>query len=249
VQAQVYEAEGNDAQTYLLLYRHAKLVLDHLANHPEKALPENKKALAAASAAVHRDLAKLELLRPRIAKRHEDYRARRKAQQEALEALEGRGAHSHSFAHELDSFPIQKADLKRQSYERTPLEAAQNRSLAARLAQREVWRRDHARRSGRQAAVPEEGDYHRRTGGMWADWEREMRPESREDDDLSRQLQEVARLQEGHGTPNFSVCVGHAIGQNGTDWTATDLNATHLYLSLPFDTTQNSAREMVRIRR
>src|SRR5436305_786456 len=65
-QAQIYEAEGNDPQTYLLLYRHAQLVLQHLSQHPEANLPENRKAMKAAQTAVKSDLAKLEQLKPRI---------------------------------------------------------------------------------------------------------------------------------------------------------------------------------------
>lgn len=150
---------------------------------------ENKKALSAANAAVARNLAKLEVIRPRIAKRHEEYQARRKAQQEALESLEGPSLGDQRYP-------------KRRSFEKATLDAGQNRSLAAKLAQREVQRRDSARRSVR----PKEGD---RTRGLWVDWGNERRrTESEPDDDLSRQLQEVAKLQEGHRTQNFSVS-GH----------------------------------------
>ncbi|KNG52615.1 endosome-associated ubiquitin isopeptidase [Stemphylium lycopersici] len=89
LQAQVYEAEGNDAQTYLLLYRHADLVLQKLQGHPDRNKPENRKALNAATAAVNRDLKKLEDIAPRIKKRHEEHEARRKRQQDALKSLEG----------------------------------------------------------------------------------------------------------------------------------------------------------------
>ncbi|KAF2661632.1 hypothetical protein K491DRAFT_586941 [Lophiostoma macrostomum CBS 122681] len=204
-EAQVYEAEGNDPQTYLLLYRHAQLVLNFLDKHPEKHLPENKKALKAAKDAVLRDLEKLEVIRPRIAKRHEEYQERRKAQLKALEALEGRHDAS-TLPRELDGLSLQRSRAKRRSYEKATLDAGENRSLAARLAQREVRRRDAARRSVRQAGVSEEEEHERRVGGVWGDWEKELRRESNEvDDDLSSQIQEVARMQNGHQeTPNFS---------------------------------------------
>ncbi|KAF2278331.1 uncharacterized protein EI97DRAFT_456749 [Westerdykella ornata] len=194
-EAHVYEAEGNDVQTYLLLYRHAKLVLEHLAKHPERTLAENRKALSAANAAVARNLAKLEVIRPRIAKRHEEYQARRNAQRMALEMLEGLDAKNESLA--------EKRYSKRRSFERATLDAGQNRLLAAKLAQREVRRRDSARRTVRS----QEED---RTGGLWVDWGNEgRRSDSETDDDLSRQLQEVARLQDEHKTQNFSRPTSH----------------------------------------
>lgn len=199
----MYEAEGNDAQTYLLLYRHAKLILENLAKHPERNLPENKRALQAANAAVSKDLAKLEQIRPRIAKRYDEYLGRRKAQREALEALEGK---TGLLPQELEALSLDPAYPKRQSYEKTTLDGGQNRSLAAKLARREVTRRDTARRSVRKAGVSGEQEQERRSGGMWVDWEKQFRRDSSDyDDDLSKQLQEVARLQNGHKAPNFSV--------------------------------------------
>lgn len=41
---------------------------------------------------------------------------------------------------------------------------------------------------------------------MWGEWDKELRRESSEGDDLSSQIREVARMQNGHHhTPNFSV--------------------------------------------
>ncbi|KAF2752025.1 hypothetical protein M011DRAFT_394025 [Sporormia fimetaria CBS 119925] len=181
-EAQIYEAEGNDAQTYLLLYRHAKLLLDHLSKHPERNLPENRKALHAANAAVATDLAKLETIRPRISKRHNEYLARQRAQRQALESLEGRGSAGPAIQDD-------QTQLKRRSRERAIIDALQHKSLAVRLAQREVRRRDTARRKRG------EDELGRRSGGVWVDWQTEVDPE--QEDDLSRRLQEVARLQNG----------------------------------------------------
>ncbi|KAJ4290923.1 hypothetical protein N0V90_010119 [Kalmusia sp. IMI 367209] len=202
-EAEVYAAEGNDPQTYLLLYRHANLVLDHLQNHPEKNRPENRKALAVATAAVGNDIQKLEEIRPRIKKRHEEFQARRKAQLKALESLEGKGAR---LSPGLDGLSLADRTVHRRSYEKQTLDAEGNQSLAAKLAQREVRRRDAARRSVRQAGVSEEEEMERRTGGVWGDWEKDFRHQSAEaDNDLSAQLQEVARMQQnGHQASNYS---------------------------------------------
>jgi STAM-binding protein len=198
----VYAAEGNDPQTYLLLYRHANLVLEHLTNHPERNQPENRKALSAATAVVGSDIQTLEDIRPRIKKRHEEFQARRKAQQHALQSLEGKSV--RLVAHELDGT---SRVAHRRSYEKQTLDAEGNQSLATKLAQREVKRRDAARRSVRQAGVSEEEESERRTGGVWGNWEKELKHQSAEaDGDLSAQLQEVARMQQnGHQAATYSV--------------------------------------------
>ena len=181
-------------------------MLSDLALHPDRHIPENQKALKAAKAAVQRDLQKLEVIKPRIAKRHDEYLARRRAQQNALANLEGRGAQSRDLLQDMDGLAINPVAPKRPSYERPAIDAEEHRSLAAMLAQREVRRRDAARRSVRQAGVSEEEEHERRVGGMWGEWERELRRESAEGDDLSTQIQEVARLQNGHhAAPSFSV--------------------------------------------
>jgi STAM-binding protein len=211
----VYEAEGNDPQTYLLLYRHANLVLDHLQNHPERSKPENRKALNAATAAVGADLKKLEQIRPRIKRRHEEFQERRKAQIKARGSLEARDA---SLSREFDDLSLQQGVAwNRRSYERPALDAEGNQSLAARLAQREVNRRDASRRLVRQAGVSEEEEHERRIAGMWGDWETDLQGQSRTDDhDLQSQLQEVARMQQnGHRAPNFSVRILSRVGRHG----------------------------------
>jgi hypothetical protein len=191
-QAQVYEAEGNDPQTYLLLYRHADLVLQKLQTHPDRNQPQNRKALNAATTTVYSDLKKLESIAPRIKKRHAEYQERRRKQQDALKALEGKG--TRNLPLELDGLSIQ--DRKRTSYDSRPtLDAQENHSLATRLAQREVRRRDTARRSVRQHGVSEEEEQHRRTGGRWESWQEDLAHDDGRGD-LMSQLQEVARLQQ-----------------------------------------------------
>lgn len=193
-QAQVYEAEGNDPQTYLLLYRHADLVLQNLQTHPDRNQLQNKKALNAATTTVYSDLKKLETIAPRIKKRHEEFQERRRKQQDALKALEGSGA--RDLPQELDGLSLQDRGLKRRSYDSRPtLDASENHSLATRLAQREVRRRDTARRTVRQHGVTEEEEQQRRTGGRWESWQHDLAHDDGRGD-LLDQLQEVARLQQ-----------------------------------------------------
>lgn len=205
-QAQVYEAEGNDAQTYLLLYRHADLVLQKLQGHPDRNKPENRKALNAATAAVNRDLKKLEEIAPRIKKRHEEYEARRKRQQETLKSLEGKSG--NPIPHESDGQLYTSGSRTRSYDSRRTIDARaqENHSLAARLAQREVRRRDANKRSVRQHGVSEAEELVRRSGGAWDSWHDELAQQAGDRDDISNQLQEVARLQQnGHRTSYSSV--------------------------------------------
>ncbi|KAA8645976.1 putative endosome-associated ubiquitin isopeptidase (AmsH) [Aspergillus tanneri] len=44
-EAHIYLREGNDEQTYLLLFRHAQLVLVHLVNHPEAKDEKNQRSM------------------------------------------------------------------------------------------------------------------------------------------------------------------------------------------------------------
>ncbi|KAL6707429.1 hypothetical protein ACN47E_004208 [Coniothyrium glycines] len=205
-EAQVYEAEGNDAQLYLLLYRHADLILQKLQTHPEKSRPENRKALNSATATVVQDLRKLEGIAPRIKKRHDEYQERRSRQLEALKALEGR--EPQALAQELDGLSLQDRGSKRRSYDSRPTldaRAQENHSLAARLAQREVRRRDTARSSVRQHGVSEEEEQERRTAGQWDTWQDELARQSSDRQDLSSQLQEVARLQQNGQRTSYST--------------------------------------------
>ncbi|KAF1920484.1 hypothetical protein BDU57DRAFT_508829 [Ampelomyces quisqualis] len=202
-EAQVYEAEGNDPQTYLLLYRHADLVLQKLQTHPDRNQPQNRKALNAATTTVYSDLKKLETIAPRIKKRHEEYQENRGNQRDALQTLEGRGM--RSLPQELDGLSLHDRGSKRASYDSRPtLDAQENHSLATRLAQREVKRRDTARRSVRQHGLSEEEEQQRRTGGRWESWQDDLAHDDNRGD-LMSQLQEVARLQQ----------IGQS-GQNGT---------------------------------
>ena len=74
LQAQIYEREGHDEQAYLLLFRHAQLVLVHLSKHPDAQKDEkDRQALVKAEKQVEKNLTKLEVLKPRINKRYERY--------------------------------------------------------------------------------------------------------------------------------------------------------------------------------
>ncbi|KAF8423859.1 hypothetical protein EV426DRAFT_601444 [Tirmania nivea] len=72
-EANIYEREGNEQQTYMLLLRHAELLLKYLPDHPDASLPENKKNLRIMREHLREDVKRLEYLKPRILARYEAY--------------------------------------------------------------------------------------------------------------------------------------------------------------------------------
>jgi STAM-binding protein len=217
VQARIYEREGNDQQTYLLLFRHAILVLEKLSQHPEAREPQNRIALAAANKVVSSDLEKLEVLKPRIETRYAIYQehvARQRTQHAALQRREG----EPDMGGLVDGMgraslrPGHRSDMASFDH-KTSLDAGENQNLVAQLAQREIRRRDTARRAVRQAGVSEEEEQERRTGGLWNDWESGLnRPSApREESDLARDIVEAGRwresVQNGHRQVSSSYVI------------------------------------------
>ncbi|KAJ5594157.1 uncharacterized protein N7459_000365 [Penicillium hispanicum] len=182
-EAQVYEREGHDEQTYLLLFRHAQLVLVNLSKHPDAQKDENdRKALVEAEKEVEKNLSRLELLKPRINKRYERYtqlmreRQSRKLPSDSSLLPEPRGRPA-------DPALTGVAE---------PLEAGANRDLAVRLAQSELNRRATVRRSKAQPGSSEDDGDTRRAAGVWGDWESAFKTDNRPGDhDLSQRIQDI----------------------------------------------------------
>ncbi|EEH38642.1 hypothetical protein PAAG_08369 [Paracoccidioides lutzii Pb01] len=135
-EASIYEREGNDQQAYLLLFRHAQLVLSHIATHPDARLEDNRKAIAAAKREVQKNLTKLELLKPRINKRYEQYtQLSRNREAKRTPPLPENG---NLITANAPADPALAGVPE-------PLDAAKNREFAVKLAQREFSRRATAR--------------------------------------------------------------------------------------------------------
>ncbi|KAI9873894.1 MAG: hypothetical protein M1830_010422 [Pleopsidium flavum] len=185
-ESSIYEREGNDQQAYLLLFRHAQLVLGHLSTHPDAQQPENRLGLLEAEKEVNKSLAKLEVLKPRINKRYERY-VQLVRDRNARAAALGRG--DDRLQHNGPSDPAINGTTRQ-------LAAGDNRDLAVKLAHKEIQRRATARRTPRQASASEDEEQERRIAGMWADWEEMLARDSQSnlDNDLNRQMQDI-RLQ------------------------------------------------------
>ncbi|GME21891.1 endosome-associated ubiquitin isopeptidase [Neofusicoccum parvum] len=194
-EARIYEREGNDQQAYLLLFRHAMLILEKLQKHPEAKDPANKQALQEASKIVKRNLPKLEELRPRINKRHERFKEiKRDAEKKKVRQTV---ASPTQLSRDFDNFVlhVRKSSDPALFGGKQSLDAGENRDLAVKIAQKEIRRRDLAKRKVRQAGVSDEEEAERRTGGMWNNWEDDLVSDGakEEPDDLSQMITQVGR--------------------------------------------------------
>ncbi|KAL8733524.1 MAG: hypothetical protein Q9181_003557 [Wetmoreana brouardii] len=194
-EAEIYEGEGNEQQAYLLLFRHARLILDKLPSHPEARSRENEAALQQLRKDVLRDFPKLETLKPRINKRYDRYRrfledrCQAKATKHQDHPSQGRNsenAHTENNHTRLQSDPAFRNGLK-------ALTAGENGDLAVKLAHKEIRRRATARRATRQAGISEEEEQERRTAGLWGNWEEALSTHDRsiDQDTLSKQMHNV----------------------------------------------------------
>lgn len=115
-QARIYMQEGDDQYTYLLLFRHAHLVLTHMSTHAEykSHLAEMKQL----NRVVTRNLETLDALKPRINQRYAEYQdaLKRRQEQRRRESL-----HNSPVTASDDDLPRQ-------------LQSSEHRELAARLA-------------------------------------------------------------------------------------------------------------------
>lgn len=130
--------EGDDEMTYFLLFRHAHLVLTNLATHPEW------RRQAAEAKALERKVAQnlkiLDLLKPRINHRHEEYAKAAQARQRGREEdAEKRKSLQSSFSQEQER--VHGANTPQQ------LKGQENADLAARLAGQEFSKRGPSRQS------------------------------------------------------------------------------------------------------
>ena len=174
------------------------MVLKHLTSHPDINLPEHKEAWLQAEKDVARDLAKLEILKPRINKRHERYKQLMKDRdaRKAAQVSQTSGFNSNlDGARDNDKHRRMLSDPAVAGVTGT-LSADNDKELAVKLAHKEFKRRATVRKATRQAGISEEVEQGRRTAGLWGDWEEALANDEHEvdRDNLSRRMQDI-RLQ------------------------------------------------------
>lgn len=195
LQAAIYEREGNEQQTYLLLFRHAQLVLRDLPTHPDARQVQNRPILLQAKQEVENSLAKLEILKPRLNKRHQRYeqllrdRDARRASGSDLDNVHQYKPNSHNV---WGSYKNSAEDPALVSGTKA-LDAGDNGDLAVKLARSEIRRRATVREASRQAGIFEEEEQQRRAEGIWENWEDEYVKDElvNHRDTLSQQMQNL----------------------------------------------------------
>lgn len=130
--------EGDDELTFFLLFRHAHLVLSNLTTHPQyRRLDPANKAL---EKQVSQNLKALDLLKPKINRRHDEY----------VKVLEERAQRRREEATKRPTRPsapiADREDVFRESVPEQ-LRGQEHTDLAARLAGQEFSKRGSSRRS------------------------------------------------------------------------------------------------------
>jgi STAM-binding protein len=187
----MYAREGNMSQSYLLLLRYSTLVLEHLPKHPEAKTPDGKRALKPLTAGLTKVFETLGQLKPQIMEAHDEWVKIHASQRDGPIQLEGeKSPYERQAARDpaLSWNPKVRAKL---------LDAGEHQDLAVDLAQREIRRRDAARKATRQAGISEEEEQARRGAGLWDDWDapatRDGMIGARDDGDDIRRNMDAAR--------------------------------------------------------
>lgn len=190
--AHIYEQEQNDQQAYLLLMRYAVLISEKIQSHPSAKDPENRAGIVTAAKTIPDVIQRLELLKPRINARYNNW-------QKAVERNRGASAASDEERSGSQTRRDLVASDPAVAGNTTTLAAAENSELAVKLAHNEIRRRETKRRATRQAGVSEQEEQVRRTAGLWDAWEASLlrSGESRDDEEMRRNMEATRRRMDG----------------------------------------------------
>lgn len=140
-----------------------------MLNHPDARLSKNRSALAIANKEVENNLAKLEVLQPRLNKRYElyeqlllDHDTRENLGSET--GIISNRNRNNSDRNMIDTISSQDFAVGSGS---EALAAEENRELAVRIAHKEIKRRATARREIRQAGISGAEEQERGIAGFW----------------------------------------------------------------------------------
>lgn len=172
--------DGVVAQAYIMLYRYATLIFNLLPKHPEyKTNPEMHRECEKLRKQVGTAVEELESLKPEITRRYNEWERMRPAGK--VDDGDSKGSTYTDFA-SIDPALSGNAKI---------LDATEHKDLAVDLANREITRRDTARRATMQAGIaPDDVDARRRAGK----WDSGHGPPRNQDSDLRAQM-EAARWQ------------------------------------------------------
>lgn len=158
----------------MMLYRHSVLVISYIPTHPQFKDPESRKAYKPLTKRIPHVIKELEELKPEI----ED--ACKEWERMAPEKQRDEPSQPSSYAEFAARDPSLSGNAR-------ILDASEHQDLAVDLAQKELTRRDTARRATQQAGIPEEETMARRRGGRWDTWDQPAR--LGDDVDLQKQME------------------------------------------------------------
>ncbi|KAF4344722.1 ubiquitin thiolesterase, partial [Fusarium beomiforme] len=167
-------SDGDFGRAYMMLYRHSVLVLKYIPTHPQIKDPENKKAYQALSRRIKRVIQDLEQLKPEIENAVKEWERM---------AVSPKPNTESEPSTQYEQFAARDPSLTGNA---KILDAFDNQDLAVDLAQKELMRRDTARRATRQAGIADEDIMSRRRGGRWDQWDGAR---IGDDEDLRRQME------------------------------------------------------------
>jgi STAM-binding protein len=185
-QASFALSEGDYGRAYMMLYRHSVLVLNSLPKHPQYKEPESRKTCKALERRIDRVLVDLEKLKPAIEAAYREWERMQPLNEPPPPPPSTDRPRSYADFAARDPTLTGNARI---------LDASEHQDLAVDLAQKELRRRDTARRATRQAGVSDEETTRRRRAGHWDDWDRSTMISS--DVDLQKQM-EAARWNLDH---------------------------------------------------
>ncbi|KAF7563450.1 hypothetical protein G7046_g690 [Stylonectria norvegica] len=169
-------AEGDYGRAYLMLYRHSLLVLQLIPKHPGLKDPQSRKAFKSLSNRLDRVLKDLEQLKPEIEHAYKEWERMAPPATGASNNTSPTSRYAQLAARD----PTLTGNAK-------ILDAFENQDLAVDLAQKELTRRDTARRATREVGFPEEGAISRQQGVAWR--QQDGHRSLGDDDDLQRQME------------------------------------------------------------
>lgn len=147
----MYIREGDEETTYLLLFRHAHLILSQLPAHPQARDKANKLLLRQAEKEVNQNLKVLDLLKPRINERFERY----------VKLIKERDARRSAQSQNRYVGEPQSPQLAPE--QRTQrLQGHENPELAVKIAQKEISRRAANRHAAQSSGGNDLDDLSRR---------------------------------------------------------------------------------------
>lgn len=140
--------EGDEETTYLLLFRHAHLILAHLAAHSDSKDPQIKSQLAQAKREVNKNLKLLDILKPRINQRYERY----------AQLIRERDARQSATFQDVGHSLSQESQTDSRQDNHQHLDGNLHSDLAVKLAQEVISRRADTRSGVQNTRRAQQGD-------------------------------------------------------------------------------------------